>query len=410
MPNVSPSIPLVPVSAVSPAEAAYAPAAPKASHSTRESRAVLPRSESGSAFSNTITIAEPLRSILTRARFAPSGDNTQPWRFEVISNQHIVIHGRDTRHDCIYDLRGHASLIALGALLETISIAASTHGFRVHFSRRQNMPAHQPTFDAHFEHSGALTADPLSAMIEQRVTQRRPMRSRALTTEQIAALTAALPAGYRVELRQSFSQRFQLAKLLFRSAHIRLTTREAFETHRKVIQWNATFSDDRIPDKAVGVDLLTRKLMRWAMRSWSRINFLNRFLAGTIMPRVQLDFVPALRCAGHFFLIADQAPQSTDDFVSAGRALQRYWLAATQQNLLVQPEMTPLIFAQYDKQTITFSASKKAIVRASAVRKELDEMLTPDICNRTVFMGRIGTGKQPSSRSLRLPLEKLLVS
>lgn len=407
MPNVSPTIPLVPVSAVSPVEAAYAPAAPKASHSTRETRPALPRSESR-AGAATSPIAQPLQSILTRARFAPSGDNTQPWRFEIISHQHIVIHGRDTRHDCVYDLKGHASLIALGALLETISIAASTHGFRVHFSRRENLPADQPTFDAHFEHSGALTSDPLAAMIEQRVTQRRPMRSRALTTEQIAALTAALPAGYHIQLRQSFSQRFQLAKLLFRSAHIRLTTREAFETHRKVIEWNATFSDDRIPDKAVGVDLLTRKLMRWAMGSWSRITLLNRFLAGTIMPRVQLDFMPALRCAGHFFLIADAAPKSTDDFVAAGRALQRFWLAATQQELLVQPEMTPLIFAQYDKQNLAFSESKKAIARAGEVRKDLDALLTPDIFDRTVFMGRIGAGKQPTSRSLRLPLEKLM--
>lgn len=407
MPNVSPTIPLVPVSAVSPVEAAYAPAAPKASHSTRETRPALPRSESR-AGAATSPIAQPLQSILTRARFAPSGDNTQPWRFEIISHQHIVIHGRDTRHDCVYDLKGHASLIALGALLETISIAASTHGFRVHFSRRENLPADQPTFDAHFEHSGALTSDPLAAMIEQRVTQRRPMRSRALTTEQIAALTAALPAGYHIQLRQSFSQRFRLAKLLFRSAHIRLTTREAFETHRKVIEWNATFSDDRIPDKAVGVDLLTRKLMRWAMGSWSRITLLNRFLAGTIMPRVQLDFMPALRCAGHFFLIADAAPKSTDDFVAAGRALQRFWLAATQQELLVQPEMTPLIFAQYDKQNLAFSESKKAIARAGEVRKDLDALLTPDIFDRTVFMGRIGAGKQPTSRSLRLPLEKLM--
>ena len=409
MPDASPTIPLGPRSAVSPADAAYAPAAPRTPPPAPQSRQGLPRSESASAPAN-LNIAQPLQSILARARFAPSGDNTQPWRFEVISHQHIVIHGRDTRHDCVYDLRGQASLIALGALLETISIAASTHGFRVHFSRRENLPADQPTFDAHFEHSGALSSDPLAAMIEQRVTQRRPMRSRALTPEQIAALTAALPAGYHIQLRQSFSQRFQLAKLLFRSAHIRLTTREAFETHRKVIEWNATFSDDRIPDKAVGVDLITRKLMRWAMGSWSRITFLNRFLAGTIMPRLQLDFMPALRCAGHFFLIADAAPKSTDDFIAAGRALQRFWLAATQQNLLVQPEMTPLIFAQYDKQGLPFSESKKAIARAADVRKDLDALLTPDICNRTVFMGRIGSGKQPTSRSLRLPLEKLMFS
>ena len=65
------------------------------------------------------------RQILELARWAPSGDNTQPWRFEILSDDHVVVHGFDTRDEVIYDFRGHPSHMSHGALLETARIAAT---------------------------------------------------------------------------------------------------------------------------------------------------------------------------------------------------------------------------------------------------------------------------------------------
>ena len=50
-----------------------------------------------------------LEQILDLARWAPSGDNTQPWRFERVDDLHVVVHGFDTRDHCVYDLTGHPS-------------------------------------------------------------------------------------------------------------------------------------------------------------------------------------------------------------------------------------------------------------------------------------------------------------
>ena len=75
---------------------------------------------------------------------------------------------------------------------------------------------------------------------------------------------------------------------MFASAKIRLTTPEAFEVHRSLIEWNARFSDDKIPDQAIGLDSITTRVMRWAMRDWSRVNFLNTYLGGTVAPRISL--------------------------------------------------------------------------------------------------------------------------
>ena len=117
-----------------------------------------------------------LESILDQARWAPSGDNTQPWRFEVVDPRHVVVHGFDTRSHCVYDLDGHPSQLSLGALLESMALAASCHGLRMEARRRLSMPDTLPTFDVHLIDSPGMQADPLAAFLPQRSVQRRRLR------------------------------------------------------------------------------------------------------------------------------------------------------------------------------------------------------------------------------------------
>ena len=47
--------------------------------------------------------------------------------------------------------------------------------------------------------------------------------------------------------------------------------------------------------------------MRWGLQSWDRVKMLNRFFAGTWLPRLQMDLLTGLRCAAHFVIVADAA-------------------------------------------------------------------------------------------------------
>jgi hypothetical protein len=350
-----------------------------------------------------------LEHILDLARWAPSGDNTQPWRFEVLGEEHVLIHGYDTRDHVVYDLDGHASQLAVGALLETLTIAATSTGRIAEITRRPDTPETHLLFDVHFRILADLAPDPLVPHITTRVVQRRAMSTRALSVEQKNTLAAALPPGYRVIWHEGLPARWRMAKFMFDNAKIRLTIPEAYQVHRAVIEWGVRFSDDRIPDAAVGVDPLTSRFMRWAMGSWERIDFLNRYLLGHLPPRLQLDLIPGLRCGAHFMLCAHRPLLQVDDYIAAGRAMQRFWLTADRLGLYVQPEMTPVIFCRYQRQGRVFSRVEP--VRALA--RELDQQLTTwhglgDV-NTLFFMGRTGYSKSPVSRSVRRPLGDLLV-
>jgi nitroreductase len=350
-----------------------------------------------------------LQQILDRARWAPSGDNTQPWRFEVRDARHFVVHGFDTREHCVYDLDGHPSQLSLGSLLESIAIAASAFGLAMEARRRLDAPDERPTFDIALEPAPQLAPDPLAACLEPRSVQRRALSTRPLTAHEKSSLTAALPAGYSVQWLEGWGGRWSAARLMFNNAGLRLTMPEAHQVHRDVIEWDARYSEDRIPEQALGVDRMTARLMRWIMGSWRRVEFFNTYLGGTLAPRIQMDFIPGLACAAHFALLAPRAAGSTDDYVSAGRAMQRFWLTATRLGLQLQPELTPLIFARYVRENRTFSAKPGMAELAARLAVQTGALLGRGHAARAVFMGRVGAGPAATARSVRLPLYKLMV-
>ena len=127
----------------------------------------------------------PLDRILDQARWAPSGDNRQTWRFEIIDDRHVVVHGFDTRHDCVYDLDGSASQIGLGALLETMRIAASVDGLRVEATRRMDSAVDTPVVDVRLE------PDPTNRGRSAGVVHRDPNRQSTSARPSVAVIGRA---------------------------------------------------------------------------------------------------------------------------------------------------------------------------------------------------------------------------
>jgi len=347
-----------------------------------------------------------IEQILDLARWAPSGDNTQVWRFEILAPDHVAVHCHDTRDHVVYDLDGHPSQVAVGAMLETMAIAASAHGLRADAVRRGDSPDTHPVFDVRFTPDAAIAPSPLLPVITTRSVQRRPLSTRPLTAQEKQALEAAVGPAHQVQWIEGFAGRWAAARLMFRNAKLRLTMPEAYEVHRRIIDWGKTHSPDKVPDQALGVDNGTLALMKWAMASWERVNTMNT-LMGTWAPRLQMDLLPGMACAAHFVIRARTAPASIDDYVAAGRATQRFWLTVTALGLHMQPEMTPLIFGRYVRNALRFTRLDQLQEAARKLYAQLTAVIgaAPETA---VFMGRLGAGKAATARSVRKPLAELM--
>lgn len=351
-----------------------------------------------------------IQTILERGRWAPSGDNTQPWRFAVVDDSRFIVHGFDTRDHVVYDLDGHASQIALGALLQTLEIAASAQHQRLTAQRREGLPETRPTFDVTITPDDAVVKSPLYEFIETRATQRRALRGRRLTPDERRMVEAAVGAEYEIYWWESVADKVSLAAFLYTNARLRMITPEAFAVHGSIVDWGQRYSAERIPDQALGLNPITTLLSKWTLQRSSRMRLMNSIPGATAAPRLELDFLPAVACGAHYAILARRKPESIDDYIAAGRAVQRVWLTITSLRLWQQPTMTPLIFSRYVREHRSFTSHQGAAELARRIAQRFARLLGEEASTRAVWMARLGAGAEPQARSLRKPLAELMIS
>ena len=287
-------------------------------------------------------------------------------------------------------------------------IAASGFGLTTSWTVSSEGEHRNPVYDVNLAQDPALIRDPLFDCIESRTVQRRPMKTTPLTGTQRQALIDAAGEGFSVQLFESWGERMKVAGLLWDSAKIRLTCPEAYPVHRDIIEWRARYSKDRIPEQAVGVDPATARLMEWALQSWDRVAFFNRYLLGTVAPRIQLDLLPALCCAAHLLVRPRRPLARLVDWVQLGIAVQRVWLTATHLGLHVQPQMTPVIFRWYARAGRSFSAEPTLFERSLKLSDNFERITNATRKDEFGFFARVGISQVPESRSIRQDLEALM--
>ena len=354
---------------------------------------------------NGTRVVEPWATLIDAARWAPSGDNTQPWRFEPLSTMHLAVHGFDTRHWCVYDRGGQPSRIAIGAMLETLRIAAAELGFFADVSVRPNRNDNAPILDVRLRPGEATRSPDLFAVIRTRSVQRRSLSMRPLSASERKTIEAAVSqAGdFQCHWIEGFRRKWALGRVLSLSTIIRLTMAEAHATHARVIEWGVSQSVDRIPAPAVGLDPVTTRLMRWVMASQRRALFIARYLGGTWAPRLQLDLMPALRCGGHLAITRPDSvvPGLLAD-LAVGAAVQRAWLAAEALGLRMQPEMAAPIFAGIGRAESALSPGlDRSLVRLDRRLGAVLRDAQPAVSGSLVWVCRTGEGRQAVSRSVR---------
>ncbi|WP_306023554.1 ThiF family adenylyltransferase [Paraglaciecola sp.] len=376
---------------------------------------------------------KPIEQVFELAKWAPSGDNTQVWRIEVKNDYTCIIHGFDTSDWVVYDKQGNASKLALGCLIENFELAA--HGLGYEFSISQcgdevqtphsisekpGAVAFKITIQQQSSNDLLSKPDPLFHYIKLRTVQRKPMGTKKLSTNEKQLLEQSLPAGFKVIWKEQFSERLSIANLLYGNAYTRLSMKEGYDVHSKIIEFksvkddcsaeknmNNQFSKDKLPAKSLGVDPITVALSQWSMQSWGRMRFLTKYMGGTILPRILMDWLPAIKSSSLFAIVAEREPQNVEDYIASGRAVQRFWLQAAALNLGFQPAQTPVIFSEYLRKGVKYTDNKVTTENAQKMELKFSQIFNEVNTSKIVFMGRLGRSEAVKYRSVRLSLEEL---
>ena len=363
---------------------------------------------------------EPALDTMTRmldlARWAPSGDNDQPWQFEVLSPRCLRIHLVGHSVGDLYDYQGIPCLLSLGCLTENLRLAAG--GFGLEMDWHYEAKAQAGVVEVCFTPSPLITKDPLCDFIPTRSVDRRHYLTRALSPAQKAALERAAGEAYTVVWLESRSLRWRATRLNAAACQLRLSIPETISVHQRILDFSNRYSLDRIPSEAIGMNPVGQQFLRWVMADAGRARFFMCMLpGGTVGAQIEMEVIPGLCCGAHFMLVRREVPAPDEEetaSIRAGMAIQRFWLAAVQEGLALHPSTATVAFAHYGRKGITFSATPSALERAQHLAHGLKDLCTDHqvLPDDVVFMGRIGTPPSipQTSRSLRKPLTQLIIA
>jgi hypothetical protein len=323
--------------------------------------------------------------VLERAIRAPSGENTQPWRLAMRENRVRVVND-PVADRSLYNAGQRAALIAHGALLETLVLAAAAEGYE---ATVETFP--QPGVVAEVRLDPGGEADRLADAIERRCVNRRPYDDRPLASEGRAAL-----AGARV-----VEDRGTIASLAAAAAVNEVVALETRSLHDFFLR---NLKDDEEPEHGVPVaslELPPRALSALAQaRAWPVPPGLGERIAeGT-------SFVYR-SCSAMAAIAVDKVTPGA--LVAAGRTFQRIWLAVTAAGLRLQP-LTGICFLAE-----SVRRGQAAELDEEGRRRVLDSYR---VIEGTFGAGdgwvpllfRVGAAPEPSARSGRLPLDRVLIA
>lgn len=341
---------------------------------------------------------ERIQKIIAAGIMAPSGDNCQPWSFAA-DGKRIDIFNLPERDRSLYNYQQRASLVANGACIENMIIAARHYGLRAE-------PAYfpdpgNPQHLARLELSEAERQDePLFAAIATRGINRKPYRGGQLSPHAADSLRqAASPAGssgcaFKLLQGNDKNSAAEVAalsdRLVFENPHLHGFLFEQ-------IRWTPQEAESTRD----GLDIRTLelappdRLLFPLLKNFGLVKLIARFGATRLIAANAKKLMLSASATG-IITISDDSSAS---WLHAGRMLERVWLEASRQGLAfhLMTGITLMAGRVRDGALEGLDSGNLSLIRqADSLLKKVSGTESP-----VALLFRIGTAPQPSARSLR---------
>lgn len=272
------------------------------------------------------TLPRAVHALVEAGRAAPSADNSQPIGFHWNGHSLALVHrgGGGFRADA------HATRLTTGAVLENLAQAAEALELAVEFSLNE---------DPEVPVEVALPSAPDNGLLDHghplfsRHTNRLPTQNAPLGDDLRERLQDLSMGECRVLLLTDPQAIDTVAEAIRLASAIRFRVQATHE----MLAASLRFAPQEV-DRGDGLDVRTlglppggAQLLRW-LRPWHRMQRLNRlglYRLFALMDRQRIQQAPALA------LVVGGGEVS--DSISAGRIMQRFWVAACAAGLAVHP-------------------------------------------------------------------------
>lgn len=340
---------------------------------------------------------------------APSGGNAQPWKLLWHDNRLFIFHDIYYSYSLL-DFNNFGSYIGFGAMLENISIKAAESGLAVSeevFPLKDDIRLVAVISFAQQQSQSHMQR--LAPAIYKRVTNRELSERKLIAEPDKAALKeiAATIPGAALHIYESESEINSFAHVLTNTERMRmLNPRGHYDTFVRELR----FTQESALQSGDGLDVATLNMSnsdRAAMQIASdpgAIKFLFELEKGEGFKKISEKPIRSAGCISVLTMKGDTA----NDFLNGGRAVERIWLEANSRGIAFQPitQITFMLQRYLKNGKVDFSDFE--LQEFAGIEAEFKNLLKLPLGEYPVFVFRLFYGGEPSVRSLRRPMEKVV--
>jgi nitroreductase len=345
---------------------------------------------------------DSVREILEEAVWAPSGDNSQPWRF-VLKENTLYIYNVPGKDLPFYNFEQRGSFVAHGALIENIKIVSPGKGFSVSVQEFPEGFQSDLVAIVRFEKVEPVS-NALDKFIRLRRTNRRSYNETDLTLDQMDKLKSVASdfPGASILFVEDKDSKKLVAEASAQNEKIVLNTEFLHGPFFEHVVWN----EEQEKKQKTGLYIRTLELpppkafMFKIVSRWKNLKLLSKL---GLVNLIASDNAKQYASCSAFVAIVmkDSKPQ---DFFETGKVVQRIWLEATRMGLAMHPVSGILFLIQrvFADKTEQLSNEKVQMIKGSyeQIRKAFG---SPE--GSITFLLRVGTAQEPSASCSRISPE-----
>ncbi len=352
-----------------------------------------------------------VRRVVAAAVLAPSQGNSQPWRFRHVRQEKTL----EVHHDPARITAGEPGFawawVSIGAAIENIVLAAAAEGRKAEVELQQADAESSLVARARFGQGARPTEeDPAYAQVSRRTTSfRLGTRANLSPVHAQVLIEAARTHGAKLQVCTDRAAIDQLAALIGEAERLRLLSQHLRDEVFGELRWTPQEAEEQ----RIGLDLRLLELspmdhaVLHMLRSTEVAGVLRNIGGGQAAAMRMLQMAKSASAFGYLTLPG----RTSQAYVRGGQAMQQVWLTASALGLAVQPCNGLLdLFLRVER----FRGKGLATHEISAtleLRERFSSMFSVSLNDVEVVLLRLShveSQGQPSARSLRLPVERVL--
>lgn len=348
-----------------------------------------------------------IQNLVTAANAAPSTGNDQPWKW-LYTGGTLYLYHDEYRSFSFGDFQKMASFISFGAAFENLYIHALAMGLEAHY---QFMPGTGERLVAaiRFTAGGNSSLKLLDGAIPNRFTNRTPAPKTTIQQDALSQLTALAESipGANLKWFTSDADLGTLAEVIGACDRIRLLNMEG---HYDFVHHEMRWTSEDAEQTRDGIDIKTLGLSNsqlaalGVIKNEKVVRTINELKGGKA-----LDVLAKRTIATASAICLITLPKrGLENFFEGGRAMERFWLGATNLNIAVHPVISPLYIFPRVLWANGDGLTDENVAELKVLREKFKAVTGVKDGDAEVFLAKVAIAAEPELKSFRLPLEQTL--